>query len=132
MKIGGQPWWHPAGGWGGGGAVGLSMEERRILWEIEQELTRAEPGLAVRLSNLGRPRSSSVLRSRRARAAWVMLVVGIIVLLAYTLFTLHTPKPATTHQQPPVQSGMVAAHPHTPVWANTPPGVARSGLVPRV
>ncbi|HEV2372142.1 MAG TPA: DUF3040 domain-containing protein [Streptosporangiaceae bacterium] len=106
--------------------MGLSMEERRILWEIEQELTRAEPGLAVRLSNLGRPRSSSVLRSRRARAAWMMLVVGIIVLLAYTLFTLHaTPRPVNTHMhQAPVQPGMVAAH-HTSTRALhvTPVGV---------
>jgi Protein of unknown function (DUF3040) len=47
--------------------MALSMEEQRILAQIEQELARSEPALAAHLSSFGRPGRSVLLQSSRAR-----------------------------------------------------------------
>jgi hypothetical protein len=47
--------------------MALSMEEQRILAQIEQELARSEPVLAARLSAFGSP-VSGALRTPRGRA----------------------------------------------------------------
>jgi hypothetical protein len=47
--------------------MALSMEEQRILAEIEQHLARAEPALAARLAAFGHPVQGRGLRSARAR-----------------------------------------------------------------
>src|SRR6516162_10211227 len=49
----------------GGGAMALSMEEQRILAEIENELARSEPALAAYLSAFGR---TGMLRPPQKRA----------------------------------------------------------------
>lgn len=50
--------------------MALSMEERRILAQIEQHLTEAEPGLAARLSAFGRAKPGrGALGIRTAGAA---------------------------------------------------------------
>ena len=43
--------------------MALSMEEQRILAEIEQRLAKTEPALAARLASFGRPGPVNVLRS---------------------------------------------------------------------
>lgn len=65
--------------------MALSMEEQRILTEIEQNLTRAEPVLAARLSRLGSPHPSlaGVLRSPRGR-----LLAGLAALATLMLMSL--------------------------------------------
>jgi Protein of unknown function (DUF3040) len=72
--------------------MALSMEEQRILAQIEQELSRAEPKLAVRLSTFADPVPVAVLRSARVRvmaslAALLMLAVTSVVV--YTFFMLR-------------------------------------------
>jgi hypothetical protein len=47
--------------------MALSMEEQRILAQIEQELARSEPALAAHLSSFGRPGRGVLLQSSRAR-----------------------------------------------------------------
>jgi Protein of unknown function (DUF3040) len=48
--------------------MALSMEEQRILAEIENELARSEPALAAYLSAFGQAGRAVTLRSPRARA----------------------------------------------------------------
>ena len=59
--------------------MALSMEEQRILAEIEQRLAKSEPALAARLASFGRPGPVNVLRSPRVRvlASCVALVCGL-------------------------------------------------------
>lgn len=73
--------------------MALSMEEQRILAEIEQHLARAEPALAARLTAFGRPGSAArALRSSRVRvmaAAVALVVVTVVSLVMYALLPLR-------------------------------------------
>jgi hypothetical protein len=70
--------------------VALSMEEQRILAQIEQELSRAEPRLAAWLSTFADPVPalwSARVRVMASVAALLMLAVASVVV--YTFFTLR-------------------------------------------
>ena len=47
--------------------MALSMDEQRILDEIERGLASADPALATRMSSFGVPRRLPTLRMRRLR-----------------------------------------------------------------
>lgn len=65
--------------------MALSMEEERILTEIESQLGQDDPRLAVRLSSFGRLRRR---RRIRAIAAVVTAVLVIASLIAAAFVTL--------------------------------------------
>ena len=72
--------------------MALSMDEERILAEIEQRLARAEPALAARLTSFGRSGSVSALRSPRVRilaSCVVLVVVTLVSLIVYALLPLR-------------------------------------------
>jgi len=72
--------------------VALSMEEQRILAEIEQRLAKSEPVLAARLASFGRPGPMNVLRSPRVRvlaSCIALVVVTVVSLIAYALLPLR-------------------------------------------
>jgi Protein of unknown function (DUF3040) len=90
--------------------MALSMEEQRILAEIENELARSEPALAAYLSAFGQagcgvmlpsphagPRSARVLVTASLAA---LVLLTIIPVLVYALVSLH-----------PVSKGRSAGHP---------------------
>ncbi|WP_019634582.1 DUF3040 domain-containing protein [Actinomadura atramentaria] len=58
--------------------MALSMEERRLLAEIEVRLTADDPRLAVRMSRLGRER-------RRRRVRLIVAVAAVAVAVAAAL-----------------------------------------------
>jgi uncharacterized iron-regulated membrane protein len=63
--------------------MALSMDEQRILDEIERGLGNADPLLAARLSSFGFRRRALTLRTRRAR-----IVVSFITLIAVAAMSL--------------------------------------------
>ncbi len=67
--------------------MALSMEEQRILAQIEQELARSEPALAAHLSSFGRPGRSVLLQSSRARLRSPRLLV-VASLVAVVMLTV--------------------------------------------
>jgi hypothetical protein len=72
--------------------MALSMEEQRILAEIEQRLAKSEPVLAARLTSFGRPGPVNVLRSPRVRvlaSCVALVVVTVVSLIAYALLPLR-------------------------------------------
>ncbi len=79
--------------------MALSMDEQRILEEIERRLADEDPGLAARLTAFGHPGFAFMLRSRRGRmiASLIALVtLAVISVAAYTVIPLsmrHAPKP---------------------------------------
>ncbi|HUK70489.1 MAG TPA: DUF3040 domain-containing protein [Streptosporangiaceae bacterium] len=88
--------------------MALSMDEQRILDEIERRLADDDPRLAARLTAFGPTGLASTLRSRRGRilASFVGLVtLAVISMAAYVIFSIsmrHPPKPhpgATSSQQ---------------------------------
>jgi hypothetical protein len=72
--------------------MALSMDEQRILAEIEQHLARSEPALAARLGTFGRSGSVSVLRSPRVKvvaSCVALVVVTVVSLIVYALLPLR-------------------------------------------
>jgi hypothetical protein len=67
--------------------MALSMEEQRILAQIEQELTRAEPVLASRLSTFADPAPAAAFRTARLR---VMASLAALLMLAVTSVAVYT------------------------------------------
>lgn len=111
--------------------MALSMDEQRILAEIEQELSRAEPALAVRLSTFRSPSVMAVLRSPRARllvtltAAVTLAVVSMVV---YALVSLRgaPQRGFTGPTAAPGQSSVTVARPHAAIHRPTPVSGKRS------
>jgi hypothetical protein len=72
--------------------MALSMEEQRILAEIEQHLAKAEPALAARLRAFGRPGLAGRLRSPRLRflASFTLLMtVTVVTVVVYVMLPLR-------------------------------------------
>ena len=100
--------------------MALSMEEQRILAEIESELARSEPALAAYLSAFGRagmlrPRQRRGLHSPRvlvmaSLAAVFMLTV--IPVLVYALVSLHAVPKGRSAGHPTVSAQHHAVPPH--------------------
>ena len=67
--------------------MALSMEEQRILAEIEQELERSEPVLAACLTMFSRPGRAGLLRAPGARRR-SPLVLGVASVVALILLTV--------------------------------------------
>jgi len=67
--------------------VALSMEEQRILAEIEQELERSEPVLAACLTMFSRPGRAGLLRVPGARC-WPPRVLTVASVVAVIMLTV--------------------------------------------
>jgi hypothetical protein len=75
--------------------MALSMDEQRMLAEIEKRLAADDPGLASCLSTFRRPGPGTVLRSPRARiigSLFAVLLVAMVSLMIYAMipFRAHT------------------------------------------
>src|ERR1700742_3274173 len=76
------------------GAMALSMDEQRMLAEIERRLAAEDPGLATRLSSFRRPRPAAGLRSTRGK---IIGSICTIVLLAVIGLTVYAMVPFRAH-----------------------------------
>ena len=81
--------------------MALSMDEQRILAAIEQQLTRDDPVLAVRLSTFGRRRRPHRRNGRRravvrmaARVMIAVFVIGILVAVYSAVLNSSRSRPA--------------------------------------
>ncbi len=71
--------------------MALSMDEQRILAQIEQHLASGDPDLAARLSSFGKTGAEHVLRLPRARvasSAAALVAVAIVSLIVYALIPI--------------------------------------------
>jgi hypothetical protein len=66
--------------------MALSMEEQRILAEIEEQLTRTEPALATRLAAFRGPRLATLAHSPRARFAFSLAALIGVLLISVALY----------------------------------------------
>ena len=97
--------------------MALSMEEQRILAEIEDELSRSEPVLAACLTMFSRPGRMGLLRASHARrhsprmlavaSVIALFLLTVVPVLVYALVALHV-----TQAQPHVHPSASSA-PHT-------------------
>jgi hypothetical protein len=68
--------------------VALSMEEQRILDEMERNLAADDPRLASRLSSFGQQRLPGTLKSQRVRTIAGLLALAMIAAVTVTMFML--------------------------------------------
>jgi cytoskeletal protein RodZ len=101
--------------------MALSMDEQRMLAEIERRLAAENPGLASDLTSFRKPSRVSMLRSTRARvigSLFTVVVVAMVSLMVYAML--------------PFRSGgrTVSNHPVTTTSVNGGPDQAKIGVEP--
>jgi Protein of unknown function (DUF3040) len=101
--------------------MALSMDEQRMLAEIERRLAAANPGLASDLTSFRKPRRLSVFRSTRARVIGSLFTVAVVAVVSLMVYATM-----------PFRSGGRAAghHPVTTTSTSSGPGQAKIGAAP--
>jgi hypothetical protein len=68
--------------------VALSMDEQRILDEMERRLADDDPRLASRFASFGQPRMPDLFGSSRTRLIASLLAVALIAAVALVVYVL--------------------------------------------
>jgi hypothetical protein len=68
--------------------MALSMDEQRMLAEIERRLAAEDPGLATRLSSFRRPRPAAGLRSTRGKIIGSLCTVVLLAVIGVTVYAM--------------------------------------------
>jgi hypothetical protein len=117
--------------------MALSMDEQRILDQIERGLASADPALATRMASFGANRGITALRMRRLRlvaSVMTLLVVASVSLVVYALvpFRAGTDRHAGSKASSPAHPVMTApSHPgHSSPQASTGPGSTGQASAP--
>jgi Protein of unknown function (DUF3040) len=95
--------------------MALSMDEQRMLAEIERRLAAEDPGLATRLSSFRRPRPAAGLRTTRGKIIGSLCMVVLLAVIGVTVYAMiavraHTQKTpisgsSSQSSSAPVKSG---------------------------
>ena len=94
--------------------MALSMDEQRVLAEIERRLSAEDPSLAACMTNFRRPGPAAVLRSPRGRiigSLFTVLLVAMISLMVYAMIPFRghaTRSPASPADVPPAANQISA------------------------
>lgn len=85
--------------------MALSMDEQRVLAEIERRLAADDPGLATCLTSFRRPGPATALHSPRARiigSLFTVLLVAMVSLMVYAMipFRAHNARGTPTTGPP--------------------------------
>ena len=68
--------------------MALSMDEQRMLAEIERRLAAEDPGLATRLSSFRRPGATSWFRTTRGKIIGSICTVVLLAVIGLTVYAL--------------------------------------------
>jgi Protein of unknown function (DUF3040) len=68
--------------------MALSMDEQRMLAEIERRLAAEDPGLASRLSSFRRPGPTMALRSPRVKIFGSVLTVALVAVVSLMVYAM--------------------------------------------
>jgi hypothetical protein len=68
--------------------MALSMDEQRMLAEIERRLTAEDPNLATRLSSFRRPGPAAALRTTRGKIIGSICTVILLAVIALTVYAM--------------------------------------------
>lgn len=97
--------------------MALSMDEQRMLAEIERRLAAEDPGLAARLSSFKRPGPAVKLRSPRSKIIGSVFAVAAALVLSVMIYAMipfraHVPAKGVTNPQ--ATGGVSASAPVKP------------------
>ncbi len=104
--------------------MALSMDEQRMLAEIERRLAAEDPGLATRLSSFRRPGPAAGLRTTRGK---IIGSVCTVVLLAVIGLTVYAMVPFRTQGSKTPVSRQSSAQPSVSAPARS--GTASQGTI---
>ena len=90
--------------------MALSMDEQRMLAEIERRLAAEDPGLATRLSSFRRPGPAAGLRSTRGKIIGSLCTIVLLAVIGLTVYAMmpfrahgsRTPAPRQATTSPAV------------------------------
>jgi hypothetical protein len=68
--------------------MALSMDEQRMLAEIERRLTAEDPGLATKLASFRRPGPAAGLRSTRGKIVGSLCTIFLLAVIALTVYAM--------------------------------------------
>jgi len=95
--------------------MALSMDEQRVLAEIERRLSAEEPRLAACMTSFRRPGPAVALRSPRARilgSLFTVMLVAMISLMAYAMIPFrgaHSSRTPGAPSSPPGLTSLTAS-----------------------
>jgi len=117
--------------------MALSMDEQRMLAEIERRLVAEDPRLAARLSSFRRPSPLTTLRTPRGRIIGSLITVGLVAVISVIVYVMvpfraHIPKSTTN---PQASTSAVTGQPRmgplvSTAKASTSAGATRQGTSP--
>jgi hypothetical protein len=92
--------------------MALSMDEQRMLAEIERRLAAEDPGLAARLSSFRRPGPAVRLRTTRGKIIGTFLTIALVAAISLMIYAMvplraHMYKPASQASTHPAASAPV-------------------------
>lgn len=70
--------------------MALSMDEQRMLAEIERRLAAQDPGLATRLSSFRRPGPAAVFRMTRGKVIGSVCTLILLTVIGLTVYAMVT------------------------------------------
>jgi Protein of unknown function (DUF3040) len=88
--------------------VALSMEEQRILDEMERKLAADDPRLASRFNRFGQQRVPGAFTSGRARTISCLVALALIAAVTIMMFVLSPYGRHSSSPQPKATAGSVA------------------------
>jgi hypothetical protein len=105
--------------------MALSMDEQRMLAEIERRLAAEDPGLATRLSSFRRPGPAAGLRTTRGKIIGSICTVVLVAVIGLTVYAMM---PFRAHSSKAPTGRLSSAQPSTsaPVSPVRVGGVAQS------
>jgi hypothetical protein len=68
--------------------MALSMDEQRMLAEIERRLAAEDPGLATKLSSFRRPRPAAGLGTTRGKIIGSLCTVVLLAVIGVTVYAM--------------------------------------------
>lgn len=91
--------------------MALSMDEERLLAEIERRLADEDPLLAARLTSFRLPRLALAPRSSRSRLTASLLMLLVVAAVSVFVYTLVPFRGQPAGGSPARGSGTTSAHP---------------------
>jgi hypothetical protein len=79
--------------------MALSMDEQRMLAEIEKRLAAEDPGLATRLSSFRRPGPASGFRTTRGRIIGSICTLILLAAIGVTVYAMMPFRASTSKTQ---------------------------------
>jgi hypothetical protein len=115
--------------------MALSMDEQRMLAEIERRLAAEDPGLATRLSSFRRPGPVAGLRTTRGKVIGSVCTLVLLAVIGLTVYAMVPFRSSTKTQlgrtgtatpsvSAPARGGPSAGSP-APTGSGAPGGVQR-------